>query len=125
MTKKTNLQYLEDIIESALLIINWFDDEKKVYQLDETDVLFNATVRRLQVMVEAAKRVDEDLKEKYSNIPWQKISGTRDVLVHNYDEIDHDVLKEIIFEKLPEVVDDLQRLRSDIEQDYYRELAAK
>lgn len=44
----------------------------------------DAVLRRLEIIGEAVKNVDEDFRSRYPEIPWKKIAGLRDVLIHEY-----------------------------------------
>jgi uncharacterized protein with HEPN domain len=44
----------------------------------------DAVLRRLEITAEAVKNVDEDFRSRYPEIPWKKIAGLRDVLIHEY-----------------------------------------
>lgn len=63
--------------------------------ITKDDVLYDATLRNLQTLSEAARHLPEVETSKYSAVPWKNISGFRNILVHDYlGEIDaHTVLK--------------------------------
>lgn len=68
----------------------------------DTDFLLAQTITRLlEILGEAARRVDVNVKQNNPNIPWKRIIALRNVLIHEYDEIDHDILWEIISLDLP------------------------
>ncbi len=52
--------------------------------LTHDEVLYDAALRNLQTMSEATQRLPDDIKARYSGIPWQDIGGFRNILVHNY-----------------------------------------
>jgi uncharacterized protein with HEPN domain len=52
--------------------------------LSRDDVLYDASLRNLQTLSEATQRLPGSLKQMYAEIPWQQISGFRNLLVHNY-----------------------------------------
>lgn len=70
----------------------------------------DAVIRRLTIIGEATKRLSNEFRDGHPEIPWKKMAGLRDVIVHNYDEIDLDVLREIIDVNLPQVFQRLQPL---------------
>lgn len=51
-----------------------------------------AVTREFEIIGEAAKRLSINFKERHSNIPWRRIAGMRDFLIHDYADVD---LKEV------------------------------
>lgn len=48
----------------------------------------DATIRNLEIIGEAVKRLSDDFKSRNTNIPWRNIAGLRDVLIHDYMGVD-------------------------------------
>jgi uncharacterized protein with HEPN domain len=48
--------------------------------------------RLVEVLGEAVKRLPDELRNRHSQLPWKKISGTRDYIAHGYDSVDYDVI---------------------------------
>ena len=61
----------------------------------------DAVIRNFEILGEASKRVSKELKEKTPNIPWKKIGGLRDVLIHDYDVIDLEEVWKIVQQNIP------------------------
>ena len=61
----------------------------------------DAVVRNLQVMSESSQRLPEEMKSTYPVIPWRKISGFRNILVHDYLGLDLDVIWSVVEQELP------------------------
>ncbi len=51
----------------------------------------SAVQHQILILGEAVKRLPQDIKDKYPNIPWKNIAGTRDVLIHCYEEADFEI----------------------------------
>jgi uncharacterized protein with HEPN domain len=64
--------------------------------------------RLLEIMGEAASRVSADFRSTHPSIPWAKVVGLRNRLIHAYDVIDYDVLWKILQEDLPALILALQ-----------------
>ena len=61
----------------------------------------DATVRQLEIIGEAAKNLSEDLRSAHADIPWRRIGGLRDVLIHDYMGVDMDAVWEITQTSIP------------------------
>jgi uncharacterized protein with HEPN domain len=94
--------YLNDILESALEVEvfiadmsydDFFHDKKTI----------NAVIRSLEVMGEAAKRVPEEIRAKYPEIPWKRMAGMRDKLIHEYAGVDMETVWVVATEELPAI----------------------
>ena len=64
-------------------------------------LLSRAIIRSLEIIGEAARKVDAGFKATHANIEWKKMSGTRDRLIHDYQGVNYDIIWNIIEEKLP------------------------
>lgn len=106
---------LEDILESINLIQEWSGNRKSVndFMTSSTGVMaFNACVMRLQVIGEhVGKLLNSAQKplETYPQIPWHAIYGLRNVISHEYANIDEDIIVSVIN-------DDLKPLKAVIEE---------
>lgn len=92
--------FLKHILES----IEWIEEETKGISQDEfikNVPAQDAAIRRLEIIGEAVKNLPGDFKKKYPSIPWQKIAGLRDKLIHGYFGIDLELVWEIIKKDLP------------------------
>ncbi len=61
----------------------------------------DAVVRNFEVIGEAVKQIPGFLKEKRPDIPWRRIAGLRDVLIHQYMSVDLEAVWAIVEEDLP------------------------
>ena len=78
--------------------------------LDADEMLHLALTRAVEVIGEAARRVSAEGRERYAEIPWSNITGTRDRLIHGYDMVDFDRLWQILQGDLPPLIGDLERI---------------
>lgn len=61
----------------------------------------NAVIRSIEVMGEAAKNIPESFRKKYPNVPWKKMAGMRDKLIHEYFGVDLEIVWQMIENNLP------------------------
>jgi uncharacterized protein with HEPN domain len=81
---------LRDILEAIAAIDRYRDRARSAFEQDELlQVWF---LRHLQIIGEAARRLPEEIRHLAPDIPWHKIIGMRNILVHGYFAIDLDVV---------------------------------
>ena len=68
-----------------------------------------AVIRCLEIVGEAAKILPEHIRADYPSIPWKRMAGMRDKLIHGYFGVDMDILWVVITEDLPPLKTDLAR----------------
>ena len=77
----------------------------------DTDRMLNlALVRLVEVIGEAASRVPEEFRRRYSEVPWHQAVGMRNRLIHGYDTVNFDILWAIIRGDLPPLVERLEAI---------------
>lgn len=72
-----------------------------------------ALIKLVEIVGEAAHRVSAATQGANDQIPWSQIVGTRNRLVHGYDQVDYDVLWRIVRDELPVVVGQLRTILSN------------
>ncbi len=83
--------------------------------LEHDEKLRLALTHLVELVGEAAVRVPVDIQKRYSEIPWPKVIGMRNRLIHGYDFVDHDILWETIAGSLPGLVTSLKNILNDFE----------
>ncbi|MBA3592410.1 MAG: DUF86 domain-containing protein [Pseudomonadota bacterium] len=76
------------------------------------DLRFDATVRNLELIGEAANHIPESVRTSLPQIPWRMIIATRNRLIHGYLGIDHDTLWSIVETDVPTLLVHLQTLKA-------------
>ena len=70
-------------------------------------------VRSLEIIGEAAKRIPADVKYKWQGIEWKAIAGMRDKLIHDYAEVDYDIVWNAVQYKIPELKTQIEKILSE------------
>jgi uncharacterized protein with HEPN domain len=81
---KFYIRHILDAIQKIEKYITGFDFKK----FSNDNLVQDAVMRQLTIIGEATKRLTDDLREEYGEVPWRDICGTRDKLVHDYFGVD-------------------------------------
>jgi uncharacterized protein with HEPN domain len=102
-----NLQFLLDMLQSAELILTYTAQCSKDEFVANVQ-LQDSVIRRLLVIAEAARRVSETTRQGLPNISWQEINGMRNQLVHEYDDVNLNILWDVIQFEIPPLIEELK-----------------
>jgi len=72
----------------------------------------DAVVRNLGIIGEAVKRLPDTLRDRYPKVEWRKITGLRDIIVHEYFGVDEEILWDVVQNKVPELLNQVKRVLS-------------
>jgi uncharacterized protein with HEPN domain len=101
MTKRGYLLFLEDMI-LAMEKIEKYTENLSQQEFEQTDIVIDAVIRNLEVIGEAAKSAPIEAREEYVHIPWKRMIGLRNIIIHEYFGIDLGIVWNIIKNNLPE-----------------------
>ena len=113
MSDRDWLLFLKDIRECSARVLEYaarmtreefFDDRKTV----------DAVMRNLAIIGEAAKKIPSGVRRQYPDIPWKKMAGLRDIVVHDYFGVDEDIIWDVISVRIPELKRHMDALSSII-----------
>ncbi len=102
MKKRDYSDFVQDILDTINDVENFIDgmdfeefikDKKTVYSV----------IRAIEIIGEATKNVPELIRTKYPDVPWKKMAGMRDRLVHGYFGVDLEILWETAKEDVPQL----------------------
>ena len=115
--KRDSRLYLDDIFDAIEKIENYVEGLSfEEFSADSKTI--DAIVRNLEIIGEATKRVSEETKAKYSEIPWKLMAGTRDKLIHEYFGVNLQTLWKSVREDLPPVKQAIKSLLAKMDKEF-------
>lgn len=103
MSERDPSLLIEDIIDSAKKILDYTNDIS-FDEFTKDSKTIDAVIRNFEIIGEAANRLSEDFKDKYTSIDWHRIRGFRNRIVHHYFGIDYAIVWQIKETFLPELI---------------------
>lgn len=76
----------------------------------------DAVIRQLEIIGEATKHISMELRNLHKEIPWRRIAGLRDVLIHDYMGVDLDAVWQITQKEIPELEKHIHAILNDLEE---------
>lgn len=101
--------YLWDMLEAAREVRDMVADREPGEFLADR-ILLRATERSIEIIGEAAKRVSPAFTDRHPEIPWRNIIGQRNILAHEYGQIDHELLYNTVVDDIPALIEQLEAL---------------
>lgn len=103
MPDNTDADKIFHIIEAAREAMGYIDGKERS-DLDKDKMLVHSLVRCLEIIGEAAARISDDRKTEISRLPWSRIVGMRNRLIHAYFDVNLDIVWKTAKEELPELL---------------------
>ncbi len=75
----------------------------------------DAVIRNLEIVGEATKKLPEEIRDRRPEVPWSRIAGMRDVLIHDYFEVDLQIVWDVVKNRLPELKSHIESLIAEAE----------
>ncbi len=107
---KQDEPYILHILDAAAKIREFCKGRnKETFFKDE--LVREASVRKLEIIGEAAKNLSKEFKDGHKEIPWSRIAGMRDKLIHGYAGVDYYIVWNVIQNDIPILEDVLKKAR--------------
>lgn len=93
--------YIKQILDAIEKINDYTTDGKDEYL--KSSMIQDAVIRNIEIIGEITKRVSPDFKSYHNEVPWRQMAGIRDVLIHDYDSIDLEIVWNVVAIELPKI----------------------
>ena len=107
--KKDPQVFIIHILESIQLIEEYACDVT-LQKFRKNRAIQDAIIRRLEIIGEAVINLDKSFKAKHPEIPWRSMAGMRDILIHEYFDIDLSLTWSVVKRELPLIKKHLQEI---------------
>ena len=108
--------FLKHILqECEFLISNASNLSKEAFINDP--ILQRAFVRSLEIIGEAVKNLPKEFRNNYPQVPWKKIAGMRDVLIHEYFGVDYELVWDVVNNSIPALKEEITNILENLEED--------
>ena len=101
--------FVKDII-TAMDSIEKFVRDMTIDELEKDDKTSSAVIRKFEIIGEATKQIPDSLRGKHPEIPWSRMAGMRDRLVHAYFGIDYKLVWDAIKNHMPNLKPKLEKI---------------
>ena len=90
---KDECDYLTSVVDNC--------SGKEEFLNDET--IKRASIRSLEIIGEASKKIPKEFREKYNDIQWKNMAGMRDRLIHDYMGVNYNIVWDVMTNKIPDL----------------------
>lgn len=106
--------YIDDILFSINLIEQYIKGVN-FETFDNSYDIQDKVLHRLEIIAEAAKKLPEEIRTKHNDIAWKSIIGLRNIIAHNYDEVNNKEIWNIIINHLPDTKEKIQKMKNNLQ----------
>jgi uncharacterized protein with HEPN domain len=100
---------INHILDAARKALQFVENRQRE-DLDKNEMLALSLVHLLEIIGEAANLISDDYRNKYPHIPWRKMIGLRNRLIHGYFDINLDIVWGTVRNDLPPLISDLENI---------------
>jgi uncharacterized protein with HEPN domain len=81
-------------------------------EFEKKQLVYDATLRNLELIWEAARNVPDEVRAEAPDVPWRRVVAVRNILIHGYLGIDNDVILDIVQNEIGKLLRALEKLDS-------------
>jgi uncharacterized protein with HEPN domain len=106
--------YLGDILECMTRIESYTSSGRDAFM--QTQIIQDAVVRNFEIIGEATKQMSSSIRQSYPHIPWKRIAGLRDVLIHDYVRVDLNEVWRVVEQDVPNLKTQITAILQELNQ---------
>lgn len=111
---RTARERLLDILDAIAQIETEWRKGKKAF--DENRLIQVWMVHHLMIIGESVRSIDPSFRQLHPSVPWRQISGMRNILVHDYFRINHEVVWNTVEKDIPGFKEQVQQILRSLPQ---------
>ena len=106
---KENAIYIDHVLNALKKITLYIQGKNETSFMDDS-IVQDAVIRQFEIIGEATKRISKDFKKDHNEIPWKDMAGMRDVLIHDYIDVDLFMVWKTANEDVPTLTKQIEKL---------------
>ena len=107
------------VLQAIIKHCNIINDTKNFFgndylKFEDNNIYQNAILTPVTQIGELVKKLPLDFRNKYNQIPWRNIAGMRDIVVHNYENIDKSILWSVAAEETDKIKEVCRKILNEV-----------
>jgi len=110
---RRDLLFLKDIINAMNKIFNYIEKMTKE-EFKKDDRTIDAVLRNIEIIGEAANKLSEKIYKENESVPWGRMIGLKNIVIHEYFGVDLNIIWQVITVNLPETKPKIEEILKEI-----------
>ena len=108
-----DVEFLKHILEAGRRVHEYTQSGRTAFETD--NLIQDAVIRNLEVIGEAVKNLSDAFRLEHASIPWKRIAGLRDTLIHRYFFVQLDLVWDVVEMHLPPLMTQVEAIRAKLD----------